>query len=57
MLSQRRCVRREDLTRVLRRARIVLNVHFYRAKVLELCRILEAISFGALVRPSLRLNE
>ena len=35
---------------MLRRTRIVLNIHFYRAKVLELCRILEAISFGAVVR-------
>ncbi len=47
------CMRREELTALLRRAKIVLNVHFYPAKVLEICRIVEAISFGALVRRSL----
>ena len=43
-------VRREELTALLRRAKTVLNIHFYPAKVLEICRIVEAISFGALVR-------
>ena len=43
-------LRREDLTQLLRRARIVRNLHYYPAKVLEICRIVEAISFGAMVR-------
>jgi hypothetical protein len=43
-------LRREDLTQLLRRAKIVLNLHYYPAKVLEICRIVEAISFGAMVR-------
>ena len=42
-------LRREDLTLLLRRAKIVLNLHYYPAKVLEICRIVEAISFGAMV--------
>lgn len=40
---------REDLTKLLRRAKIILNIHAYPAKVLEICRILEAISFGIVV--------
>ncbi|CAL8471410.1 g10952 [Coccomyxa elongata] len=40
---------REDLTKLLRRAKVILNIHAYPAKVLEICRILEAISFGIVV--------
>lgn len=40
---------REDLTQLLRRAKVILNIHAYPAKVLEICRILEAISFGIVV--------
>ena len=48
-------LRREDLTLLLRRAKIVLNLHYYPAKVLEICRIVEAISFGAMVRSMSRI--
>ncbi len=40
---------REDLTKLLRRAKVILNIHAYPAKVLEICRILEAISFDIVV--------
>ncbi|KAK9832609.1 hypothetical protein WJX81_003413 [Elliptochloris bilobata] len=39
----------EGLTELLLRTRIVLNIHFYQARVLEMCRIMEAVSLGALV--------
>ena len=34
---------------LLRRAKIVLNLHHSDAKVLEMCRIMESLSYGALV--------
>ncbi len=39
----------KELTALIGRAKIVLNFHYYEAKVLETCRILEAISLGAMV--------
>ena len=39
----------EELSKLLSRAKIVLNLHYYEAKILETCRILESISYGALV--------
>lgn len=42
----------EELSRLLRRAKIVLNLHYHEARILETCRVLESLSFGALVRGS-----
>ena len=39
----------EELSRLLRRAKVVLNLHYYEAKILETCRIMESLSYGALV--------
>ena len=37
------------LSVLLRRAKIVLNLHHNDAKILETCRIMESLSYGALV--------
>ena len=39
----------EELSKLLRQTKIVLNLHYHEAKILETCRILEAVSYGALV--------
>ncbi|CAL5224030.1 g6650 [Coccomyxa viridis] len=39
----------EELSKLLRRAKIVLNLHYHDAKILETCRVLESLSYGALV--------
>lgn len=39
----------DELSRLLRRAKVVLNLHHYEAKILETCRIMESLSYGALV--------
>ena len=38
------------LSKLLRRAKIVLNLHNYDARILETCRIMESLSYGALVQ-------
>ena len=38
-----------NLTLLIRRSKIVLNLHFYDARTLETCRIMESLSLGALV--------
>ena len=39
----------DDLSDLLRRAKVVVNIHFYESALLETTRISEAISFGAKV--------
>ena len=39
----------EELSKLLRRAKIVLNLHYHEAEILETCRIMESLSYGALV--------
>ncbi|CAL5224038.1 g6660 [Coccomyxa viridis] len=38
-----------NLTLLIRRSKIVLNLHYYDARTLETCRIMESLSLGALV--------
>ena len=38
-----------NLTILIRRSKIVLNLHYYEARTLETCRIMESLSLGALV--------
>jgi hypothetical protein len=38
-----------NLTLLIRRAKIVLNLHYHEARTLETCRIMESTSLGALV--------
>ena len=38
-----------SLSALLRRAKIVLNLHHNEAGILEMCRIMESLSYGALV--------
>ena len=38
------------LSVLLRRAKIVLNLHHNDARILEMCRIMESLSYGALVQ-------
>ena len=37
------------LSMLLRRSKIVINLHHNDAKILEMCRIMESLSYGALV--------
>ena len=37
------------LSDLLRRAKVVLNLHHNDARILEMCRIMESLSYGALV--------
>ena len=37
------------LSNLLRRAKIVVNLHHNDARILEMCRIMESLSYGALV--------
>lgn len=38
-----------NMTLLIRRSKIVLNLHYYEARTLETCRIMESLSLGALV--------
>ncbi len=38
-----------NMTLLIRRSKIVLNLHYYDARTLETCRIMESLSLGALV--------
>ena len=43
------------LSILLRRAKIVINLHHNDARILEMCRIMESLSYGALVRSCTQL--
>ena len=45
------------LSVLLRRAKIVINLHHNDAKILEMCRIMESLSYGALVNSHTQLTE
>lgn len=44
------------LSLLIRRSKIVLNLHYHEAKTLETCRIMESISLGAMVCTRLLLH-
>ena len=44
------------LSVLLRRAKVVINLHHNDAKILEMCRIMESLSYGALVNPRTQLT-
>ena len=45
-----------NMTLLIRRSKIVLNLHYYDARTLETCRIMESLSLGALVSVAVHLS-
>ena len=46
-----------NMTLLIRRSKIVLNLHYYDARTLETCRIMESLSLGALVSTATHLSR